>query len=75
MSTDIERAFSRGRLTVSRLHYSLSDASVRASTLLGSWARIPDLVSEPELVALLKRRARSGNDNIINLDDDGEAEA
>ena len=32
---------------------------MRASTLLGSWARIPDLIAEPEVVELLKRGRRS----------------
>ena len=53
-STDIERAFSRGRLTISRLRFALGDKSVRASTLLGSWARLPGLVSEQDIVALIK---------------------
>ena len=50
-SSDAERAFSRGRLTVSRLRHSLNDASVRANTLLGSWSAIPGLVSEPDILA------------------------
>ncbi|RDX39816.1 hypothetical protein OH76DRAFT_1298907, partial [Lentinus brumalis] len=49
-SCDAERAFSRGRLTVSRLRHSLGDSSVRANTLLGSWARIPELVEEKKLL-------------------------
>lgn len=53
-STDAERAFSRGRLTVSRLRHSLADASVRANTVLGSWARIPGLVSESDLINNIK---------------------
>ncbi|KAI1788246.1 hypothetical protein LXA43DRAFT_894916, partial [Ganoderma leucocontextum] len=40
-STDAERAFSRGGLTISRLRHSLNDASVRASALLASWSTIP----------------------------------
>ena len=51
-STDIKRAFSCGHLTVSHLHHSLSDKSVHANIVLGSWASIPDLVHESELVAL-----------------------
>ena len=66
-SVDAERAFSRGRLTVSRLRHSLSDASVRANTVLGSWAGIPGLVDEKEMIALLadkkgKRRASGTTD-------------
>ena len=74
-STDAERAFSRGRLTVSRLRHSLSDASVRANTVLGSWARIDGLVPEKETIAYLAdkkaaRRARAQGANegqAINL--------
>ena len=39
---------------MSWLRYALGDKSVRASTLLGSWARIPDLVSEQDIVNLIK---------------------
>ena len=68
-STDVERAFSRGGLTVSRLRHSLSDASVRASALLGSWSTLPDLIPEKETIALLKahiRKTRVGGDNDNN---------
>ena len=37
---------------------SLSDKSVRANTILGSWATIPDLVHEAELIALFDTEAR-----------------
>ncbi|OJT02035.1 hypothetical protein TRAPUB_7505, partial [Trametes pubescens] len=66
-STDAERAFSRGHLTVSRLRHSLSEESVRASTVLGSWANIPGLVPEAEIVELLKqntRRPRAADTNV-----------
>ncbi|EIW62759.1 uncharacterized protein TRAVEDRAFT_97139, partial [Trametes versicolor FP-101664 SS1] len=53
-STDTERAFSRGRLTVSRLRHSLADESVRANTVLGSWARIADLLPEADLVEVIR---------------------
>ncbi|KAI0363102.1 hypothetical protein BV20DRAFT_910630, partial [Pilatotrama ljubarskyi] len=53
-STDAERAFSSGHLTVSRLRHSLSDESVRTGTVLGSWCEFPELVPEEEVVALLK---------------------
>ncbi|KAI0713058.1 hypothetical protein C8T65DRAFT_574275, partial [Cerioporus squamosus] len=52
-SVDAEHAFSRGRLTVSRLRRSLADESVRANTVLGSWARIDDLIPEKELIDFL----------------------
>jgi hypothetical protein len=43
-STDVERAFSKGGLTVSRFRHSLSDASTRASTVLGSWAVLDEVI-------------------------------
>ena len=55
---DAERAFSRGRLTVSHLRHSLSDQTVRASTVLGSWARYPELVPEADAVTLLWRKEK-----------------
>ena len=83
-SVEAERAFSRGRLTVSRLRHSLSDASVRASTLLGSWASIPALVPETDVITLIRelsdrRRAKgkgkaSGEHAEEVIDVDAEAE-
>ena len=61
-STESERAFSRGRITVSRLRHSLSDESVRASTVLGSWARIPGLVPEKAILKRFRKR-KSGEDD------------
>ena len=78
-STDAERAFSRGRLTVSRLRHSLSDASVRANTVLGSWARIDDLVPEKETIDFLgdKKRARAARagDDVASDGPEGDSEA
>ncbi|EJF55349.1 hypothetical protein DICSQDRAFT_74416, partial [Dichomitus squalens LYAD-421 SS1] len=52
-SVDAERAFSRGRLMVNRLRTSLSDKSVRAGTVLASWARVDGLVNKSKAVAFL----------------------
>ncbi|PIL25420.1 hypothetical protein GSI_13310 [Ganoderma sinense ZZ0214-1] len=52
-SVDVERAFSRGRLMVNRLRTALSDRSVCAGTVLGSWARVDGLVVESDAVKLL----------------------
>ena len=66
---DAERAFSRGRLTVSRLRHSLSDQTVRASTVLGSWARYPELVPEADAVALLREKGKGkGKDSSTPAD-------
>lgn len=58
LSTDTERAFLRGRLTVPRLRHSFSDESVRASMLLGSWAQIPELVPERKAIHRIKAIVR-----------------
>ncbi|OJT01847.1 hypothetical protein TRAPUB_10054, partial [Trametes pubescens] len=57
-STDAERAFSRGHLTVSRLRHSLNEESVRTSTVLGSWANIPDLIPEEDFIEFIKTSSR-----------------
>ncbi|KAI0686990.1 hypothetical protein C8Q76DRAFT_635756, partial [Earliella scabrosa] len=56
-SADAERGFSRGRLTVSRLRHSLSDASIRATTLVGSWARIDGLIPKKAIIQKLDPQA------------------
>jgi hypothetical protein len=56
-STDVERAFSRGGLTVSKLRHSLSDKSVRSATVLGSW-KMEGLVPVDEIVSDFKEKHR-----------------
>jgi hypothetical protein len=58
MSTDVERAFSRGGLTVSRMRHSLSDESVRAATVLGSWCSIPDAIPRDKIVSVFRDKAK-----------------
>ena len=61
-STDVERAFSRGRLTVSRMRHSLSDESTRAATVLSSWMAVPGIVPESDIIqALRTKTSRTGN--------------
>jgi len=72
-STDVERAFSKGRLNVSRLRHSLSDESTRAATVLGSWAEIPGLVRDDELVKHIKDKQfswgkHSGGNDVMEID-------
>jgi hypothetical protein len=55
-STDIERAFSGGRLTVSRMRHSLSSESTRASTVLGTWMKVDGFLDELELTKRLKAK-------------------
>lgn len=55
-STDVERAFSRGGLTVSKLRHSLSDTSTQAATVLGSWCD-KGLVPVDEIIADFKNKS------------------
>ncbi|KAK7678734.1 hypothetical protein QCA50_018316 [Cerrena zonata] len=55
-STDVERAFSRGGLTVSKRRHALSDQSTRCATVFGSWARVPGMIDESEIVSAMKER-------------------
>lgn len=55
-STDAERAFSRGGLTVSKLRHSLYDESTRAATVFGSWAESPELIPEREIIEMFKKK-------------------
>ncbi|KAJ3510755.1 hypothetical protein NMY22_g15875 [Coprinellus aureogranulatus] len=52
-STDVERAFSRGGLTVSKLCHSLSDESTCCATVVSAWAK-DDLVPIDDIVEVFK---------------------
>lgn len=74
-STDLEIGFSRGGLTVSKLRHSLSDQSVRAATIVGSWLRlgIPGVLDEAELLEGLRdkpKRSNKGKGKAIESDID-----
>ncbi|PBK77839.1 hypothetical protein ARMSODRAFT_841491, partial [Armillaria solidipes] len=49
--------FSSGSQNVSRFRHSLSDMSVCASTVLGSWAAV-GLVPEDDIIADFKSRGK-----------------
>ncbi|KIJ47636.1 hypothetical protein M422DRAFT_163711, partial [Sphaerobolus stellatus SS14] len=61
-SVDVERAFSRGRLMVSRLRHSLNDTTTRNGTVLGSWATLPGLIPEAELVKSFGSKSKRGKE-------------
>jgi len=50
-STDVERAFSRGGLTTSKMRHSLSDKSTCAATVLGAWCDVPGAIPREEVMA------------------------
>ena len=53
-SCDVERGFSRGGLTVSKLRHSLSDESMQATTVLHAWSEIPGLIPEAKIIQAFK---------------------
>jgi hypothetical protein len=57
-STDVERAFSRGGLTVSKMRHSLCDESVRAASILGSWCSLPDAIPREEIITAFHDKAK-----------------
>jgi hypothetical protein len=60
-SCDVERGFSRGGLTVSKLRHSLSDESTRAATVLHAWSEIPGLIPEADIIQVFKDKCRRLN--------------
>jgi hypothetical protein len=53
-SCDVERGFSRGGLTVTKLRHALSDDSTRASTLLHAWSEFPELIPTAKIIQIFK---------------------
>lgn len=72
-STDVERAFSRGGLTVSKLRHQLSDKSLRAATILGSW-NLAGLVPRDDIIAAFKEKHRRPKKKarVEAVEDEGE---
>ena len=55
-STDVECAFSCGRLTVSRMWHSLSDETTHAATVLSLWTALPGLVLEVDILKVFQEK-------------------
>ena len=78
-SADAERAFSRGGLAVSKLRHALGDESVRAATVVASWAKsgIPQLLPEAQLIEFVKDKSRrvgkSKGKAVIAVESDNES--
>jgi hypothetical protein len=78
-STDVERAFSRGGLTVSKMRHSLSDESTRAASVLGSWCNLPEAILMSDIIEKFKEKSKRGKkkevettdaDDVIEVDSD-----
>ncbi|KAF7799642.1 hypothetical protein EIP86_010882, partial [Pleurotus ostreatoroseus] len=72
-SVDIERAFSKGGLTVTKRCHALSDESVCAATILGSWSSVEGLIPEADLIERFKNKnKRMRASQIVNVFEDVE---
>ena len=63
-SADVERAFSRGGLTVSKRRHSLNDESTRAATVVSSWAANPGLIPEQAIIKTFADKAKCGKKKV-----------
>ncbi len=67
-SADVERAFSRGSLTVSKHRHALSDESTRAATVLSSWAAMDGVVPESAIIKVFRDKS-SREKTVVDLND------
>lgn len=75
-SVEVERAFSKGGLTVSKRRHGLSDDSIRAATILSSWSSIEGIVPEAEVIERLKNKGkRTRASQVENVYDDVQSDA
>lgn len=72
----MERGFSRGGLTVSKCRHALSGESIRAATVLGSWADVPGLIPQAQVIKTFKNKSKHGKgctqDDSIVIESDTE---
>jgi hypothetical protein len=71
-STDVERAFPRGGLTVSKMRHSLSDESTRVASVLGAWCDLPGAIPHDEIMNSFRDKGkRPKNNNVLAECSDG----
>ena len=66
-STDVERAFSRGGLTVSKMRHSLLDESTRAASVLGAWCDLQGAVPRDEIMAVFRDKGKRPKGNNVSV--------
>lgn len=74
-SVEVERAFSRGALTVTHRRHALSDTSTRNSIVLGAWLKDTTFVPKDELIELFRNKSSrltmSSGDSVEADESDG----
>jgi hypothetical protein len=75
-STDVEWAFSRGGLTVSKMRHSLSDESTQAASVVGSWCDFPGAVPHKDIMRVFKDKSKQALDKekAFDVAEDAETE-
>ena len=78
-SCDVERAFSCGRLNVTKLRHALSEDSTRAATVLHAWSEFPELILSMKIICIFqdkakqlgtqKRNGQMSQDSAMDVDD------
>ena len=61
----MERAFSRGGLTVSKMRHSLSDETTRAASVLGAWCDLPGAIPREDIMEVFKEKSKWPKGNSI----------
>ncbi|THH18736.1 hypothetical protein EUX98_g8907 [Antrodiella citrinella] len=74
-STDVERAFSRGSLTVTKRRHALNDESVRSAAVIGSWAGLKNAIPEVEIVKMFSDKSKRAKTSNVYEEGDGAANA
>ena len=68
--TDVERAFFRSSLTVSKHRHSLNDESTRAATVVSFWVAIPGLLPELKIIKMFGDKSKRSK----KKDEEGDIE-
>jgi hypothetical protein len=61
----VERAFSRGGLTVSKMRHSLSDETTRAASVLGAWCDLPGAIPREDIMEVFKEKSKRPKGNSV----------
>lgn len=83
-SCDVECAFSRGGLNVTKLRHALSEDSTRAATVLHAWSEFPEFIpskkiiktfqDKPKCMGIQKKNGQASQDNIMDVDESDDLE-
>lgn len=83
-SCDVERAFSRGGLNVTKLQHALSEDLTHAATVLHAWSEFPELIPSTKIIQIFqdkakrlgtqKRKGLASQDSAMDVDESDDPE-